>query len=472
VIIEVRGVVRRVPVAITIAGSDSGGGAGIQADLKTFAALGVHGTTAITCVTAQNTYSVTAIECVKPEIVREQIRQVAEDIGIDAGKTGMLYTEEIIRAVSEEISKYNFPLIVDPVMVAKSGAPLLKPEAEDALKEHLLPLATVVTPNRFEAERLIGREVRSIEDAEKAAEEICSMGPRAVVIKGGHLDISGEAIDILYYAGEHKHFRAPRLAEKTTHGTGCSFSAAIAAFIARGEDIPSAVKHAKDFIIDAIKFGIGIGRGTGPVNPLATLYREAAKYSVLKSVDEARRILESTQYIAELVPEVGINVAMALPHAESIRDVAAIPGRLMKAFNSVRSSSPPEFGASSHLARYLLEIMRYDPEKRAAINIKFSTEIIELLRGMNLKISFYDRREEPAEIKHVEGMSIPWGVRQAISRIGEVPDVIYHMGDFGKEPMIVIFGKDAAELARMIAELSLRLRYVKVAGGGVEKPIV
>ncbi|MEM2749300.1 MAG: bifunctional hydroxymethylpyrimidine kinase/phosphomethylpyrimidine kinase, partial [Candidatus Bathyarchaeia archaeon] len=141
----------KIPVAITIAGSDSGGGAGIQADLKTFAALGVHGTTAITCVTAQNTYSVTAVECVKPEIVREQIRQVAEDMGIDAGKTGMLYTEEIIRAVSEEVSKYGFPLVVDPVMVAKSGALLLKPEAEAELTRHLLPLAAVVTPNRFEA---------------------------------------------------------------------------------------------------------------------------------------------------------------------------------------------------------------------------------------------------------------------------------------------------------------------------------
>ncbi|MEM2341311.1 MAG: bifunctional hydroxymethylpyrimidine kinase/phosphomethylpyrimidine kinase [Candidatus Bathyarchaeia archaeon] len=451
------GDLRKVPVAITIAGSDSGGGAGVQADLKTFAALGVHGTTAITCITAQNTYSITSIECAKPEIVREQIRQVAEDMGINAGKTGMLYTEEIIRAVSEEISKYGFPLIVDPVMVAKSGAPLLKPEAEAALKRYLLPLATILTPNRFEAERLIGGKVRSIEDAKRAAKEICSMGPKAVIIKGGHLDVPKEAVDVLYYMGEYKIFKAPRLDARTTHGTGCSFSAAITAFIAKGEDILSAIKHAKDFIIEAIKFGLAIGKGAGPVNPLAPLYREAAKYSVLKSVDEARKILESSPHIAELAPEVGINVAMALPYAESIKDVVAIPGRLMKAFNSVKSSSPPEFGASSHLARYLLELMKYDPEKKAAINIKFSTKIIEILREMGLKISFYDRKEEPPEVKYAEGMTIPWGVRQAISRISGVPDVIYHMGDFGKEPMIVIFGKDAAELARKIAEIPSKL---------------
>ncbi|MEM2351850.1 MAG: bifunctional hydroxymethylpyrimidine kinase/phosphomethylpyrimidine kinase, partial [Thermoproteota archaeon] len=231
----------KVPVAITIAGSDSGGGAGIQADLKTFAALGVHGATAITCVTAQNTFSVTAVECLRSKIVREQIRQVAEDMEIDAGKTGMLYTAEIIRVVAEEISNYRFPLIVDPVMVAKSGAPLLKPEAEETLKRNLIPLATVITPNKFEAERLAGMKVKSIEDAKEAARRIGELGPRAVVLKGGHLETGGETIDVLYYEGELTLLKAPRIETKTMHGTGCSFSAAIAAYIAKGMDIVSAV---------------------------------------------------------------------------------------------------------------------------------------------------------------------------------------------------------------------------------------
>jgi len=444
----------KIPVAITIAGSDSSGGAGIQADLKTFAALNVYGTTAITCITAQNTYSITAIECIKPDIVREQIRQVAEDMGINAGKTGMLYTEETIKAVSEEVSKYGFPIVVDPVMIAKSGVPLLKPKAEDTLKKYLLPLATVITPNKLEAERLAGMRIESIEDAKKAAEEICSLGPKATVIKGGHLNIPEKAIDVLYYMGEYEILETPRLDAKTMHGTGCSFSAAIAAFIAKGEDILSAVKHAKDFIIEAIKFGLNIGKGVGPVNPLAPLYREAAKYSVLKSVNEARKILESSPHIVSLAPEVGINVAMALPYAKSINDVAAIPGRLIRAFNSIRSISCPEFGASNHLARYLLEVMKYDPRKRAAINMRFSEDLLALLRRMGLEISFYDRREEPNNIKHTEGMTIPWGVKQAITKIGKVPDVIYHRGDWGKEPMIVIFGEDAAKLAKKIAEIA------------------
>ncbi|MEM1581833.1 MAG: bifunctional hydroxymethylpyrimidine kinase/phosphomethylpyrimidine kinase [Candidatus Bathyarchaeia archaeon] len=443
----------RIPVAMTIAGSDSGGGAGIQADLKTFAAIGVHGTTAITCVTAQNTYSVASIECLGPEIVKEQIKQVVEDTGVDAGKTGMLYTSDIIKAVSEEISRYKFPLVIDPVMVAKSGAPLLKPEAEETLKKYLFPLALVVTPNKFEAERLTGKRIKNVNDAKEAAEEICSLGPQAVVIKGGHLN-TVEAIDIFYYKGECKIFSSERLNVRTTHGTGCSFSAAITAFLAKGEELPLAIEYAKDFITKAIKFGLNIGKGAGPVNPMASLYREAARYNVLKSVREAIKILESSPHIANLTPEVGINVAMALPYAESINDIAAIPGRLVKVFNNVKSSSCPEFGASSHLARYLLEIMRYDAKKRAAINIKFSESLLALLKGMNLKISFYDRREEPDEIKRTEGMTIPWGVRQAIARIGEAPDVIYHMGDLGKEPMIVIFGEDAVLLAKKIVELA------------------
>jgi hydroxymethylpyrimidine/phosphomethylpyrimidine kinase len=443
----------KIPVAISIAGSDSGGGAGIQADLKTFAALGVHGTTAISCVTAQNTYSVTAIECVKPEVVKEQIRQVAEDMGIDAGKTGMLYTEEIIRAVASEVSKYGFPIVVDPVMMAKSGAPLLKTEAAEALRKYLFPVATVVTPNRFEAEHLTGRKIENLDDAKKAAEEICRMGPQAVVIKGGHLD-AANAVDVLYYRGGYRIFEAERLSVNTTHGTGCSFSAAIAAFIARGNDIPLAIEKAKDFITYAIKFGLNIGRGVGPVNPMAQLYKEASKYQVLKNVDQARRILESSPNTIFVTPEVGINIAMALPYAESLEDVAAIPGRIMRAFSGVRSSSPPDFGASSHLARYILEVIKYDPTKRAAINIKFSEKILDTLGGKGLKISSYDRSEEPEEIKRIEGMSIPWGVKVAIEKAGYVPDVIYHKGDVGKEPMIVLIGEDAITLAKIVVEIA------------------
>ena len=447
----------KIPVAITIAGSDSGGGAGIQADLKTFAALGVHGTTAITSVTAQNTCSVKAVEDLKPEMIREQIKAVAEDIGIDAGKTGMLHTEEIIKTVSSEVSKYKFPLVVDPVMIAKSGAPLLKPEAVDALENYLLPKATVITPNRFEAEKLADMKIENLKDTEIAAEKISEMGPKAVVIKGGHLE-GKDAIDLLYYEGKFKMFSTPRLDVKTTHGTGCSFSAAIAAQLAKKTDIPVAVEKAKKIVALGIKFGLEIGKGYGPVNPMAYLFRESSRYNVLMSLEKAKILLEATPEVAMLVPEVGMNIAMAIPYTESIDDVAAIEGRIVKTSEGARAAGNPKFGCSSHLARYILEIIKHDESKRAAINLKFSNNILETLKKLGVTISFYDRRKEPEEIKKVDGMTVPWGVKQAFNRIGKVPDVIYHRGDIGKEPMIVILGQQAYDLAKHTAQLAREIR--------------
>jgi hydroxymethylpyrimidine kinase/phosphomethylpyrimidine kinase len=447
----------KVPVAITIAGSDSGGGAGIQADLKTFAALGVHGTTAITSITAQNTCSVTGVQDVDPEMVRRQIKAVANDIGIDAGKTGMLHTQAIIEAVASEISSYEFPLVVDPVMIAKSGAALLESDAVIALKEHLLPIAMVVTPNKFEAEKLGKMRIKDVEDAKAAAKRISKIGSEAVVVKGGHLDKQG-AVDVLYHEGEFRLFKALKLDVKTTHGTGCSFSAAIAAELAKGRNIPEAVENAKRLVTLAIKFGLNLGKGHGPVNPMVHLYRESAKYLVLSNVEDAKSLLESSPLVARLVPEVGMNIAMAIPYAEEVDDVAAIPGRLAKVPWGAKGVGQPRFGCSSHLARYILELMRHDPSRKAAVNLKFSEEVLDILKRMNMELSFYDRREEPAEVKRVEGMSVSWGVEQAIKGLGKAPDVIYHRGDVGKEPMIVILGQEATELAELIVQIAAKVR--------------
>jgi hydroxymethylpyrimidine kinase/phosphomethylpyrimidine kinase len=447
----------KIPVAMTIAGSDSGGGAGIQADLKTFAAIGVHGTTVITSITAQNTRAVRAIVDLESEIIKRQIQTVAEDIEIDAGKTGMLHTKEIIKTVDSEISKYQFPLVVDPVMVAKSGAPLLEPDAMDSLRTHLLPRATVVTPNKFEAEKLTNRTIENLEDAKTAAKEIFEMGPEAVVVKGGHLNLQ-YATDVLYYKSRYKIFETPRLDVKTTHGTGCSFSAAIAAELAKGKDVPLAVRSAKKFITLAIRFGLNIGKGYGPVNPLVPLYQEGSRYHVLKNVKNAKQMLETSPEIFELVPEVGMNVAMAVPYAESLNDVAAIEGRLVRTVGKVKAVGNVSFGSSSHLARYLLTMTEYDPHKTAAINLKFSEGILSFLEKHGLEISFYDRKEEPEEVKKIEGMTIPWGVKEAIKRVGKVPDVIYHRGEIGKEPMIVIFGEQAYDVAKIAMQLAKEMK--------------
>ncbi|WP_043933225.1 bifunctional hydroxymethylpyrimidine kinase/phosphomethylpyrimidine kinase [Bacillus sp. EB01] len=252
---------------LTIAGSDSGGGAGIQADIKTFQELGVYGMSVLTAVTAQNTLGVQAVYPMSVDTVVEQIRSIGNDIGTDALKTGMLFNAEIIEAVSRNIAVYNWKnVVVDPVMIAKGGASLLQQEAVTAMKKDLLPLAKVVTPNIPEAEVLTGLSITTDEDKKKAAKQLYSLGVQNVVIKGGHDENTSQSIDILFDGKEFLYFASERIQTKNTHGTGCTFSAAIAAELAKGSTVFDAVSHAKRFIQAAIEHPIDIGTGHGPTN--------------------------------------------------------------------------------------------------------------------------------------------------------------------------------------------------------------
>jgi hydroxymethylpyrimidine kinase/phosphomethylpyrimidine kinase len=259
----------KLPVALTIAGSDSGGGAGIQADLKTFAALGVHGTSAVTAITAQNTTGVTDILELPVELVRKQIAAVVDDMGVQAAKTGMLSSAAIVTVVAEAVREYGLSLlVVDPVMIAKGGAKLLRDDAIDALRKLLLPLASVVTPNLPEAEVLLGRPIRSLEERKQAARELVAMGARAAVVKGGHAQ---DATDVYFDGSQVIELHAERIDTVNTHGSGCVFSAAIAAWLARGADPFQAASEAKLFITQAIANSLEIGHGHGPVNPMFAL---------------------------------------------------------------------------------------------------------------------------------------------------------------------------------------------------------
>ncbi len=262
--------------ALTIAGSDSGGGAGIQADLKTFAAAGVYGTSAITAVTAQNTLGVTAWEPVSTDLVIAQIEAIAGDLPPDAVKTGMLATAAIVEAVAAAIGGLDLPqLVVDPVMIAKGGDRLLEEDPVAAIKLHLLKLAEVVTPNIPEAEVLTGSSIRTVADMRDAARRIHGLGPRVVVVKGGHLD--GEAsgdlvIDAVCTPQEAFDLRGPRLATRHTHGTGCTFASAIAAQLALGRPVDDAVRWAREYLEGAIRHAPRLGAGHGPLNHFWRLY--------------------------------------------------------------------------------------------------------------------------------------------------------------------------------------------------------
>lgn len=263
---------RSIRKALTIAGSDSGGGAGIQADLKTFAALGVYGTSVITAITAQNTVGVTHVLALTPDLVAAQIGAVIDDIGAHALKTGMLANSAIIKAVAKKIQEHRLKnLVVDPVMVATSGDLLIKKNAVAALRSLLIPLATIVTPNIPEAEELCGLKLHGPKDTEEAARRIIRLGAKTVVIKGGHL--KGPALDLFYDGKQFRALSAPRIRTRNTHGTGCTFSAAIAAYMAKGETVESAVSLAKRYTTQAIRAGFAVGSGHSPVHHFYKLWK-------------------------------------------------------------------------------------------------------------------------------------------------------------------------------------------------------
>lgn len=263
------------PIALTIAGSDSGGGAGIQADIKAMQANGVFATSAITAITAQNTQAVTQAMDLPLDIIEAQIDAVFDDFQVGAVKTGMLSSAAIIQAVARKAVQWQMkPLVVDPVMISTSGFKLLQDDAVESLVKQFIPLATLVTPNTHEAGYLIGEEIQSLEDAKDAAWRIKAMGPETVLVKGGHLEGTTEAIDVFYDGVSFSYFKAPFIDTPHTHGTGCTYASAIAANLAKGFALASAIEHAKRYVTEAIRHGLAIGKGHGPTHHFYFLEKE------------------------------------------------------------------------------------------------------------------------------------------------------------------------------------------------------
>jgi len=433
---------------LTIAGSDSGGGAGIQADLKAITLLGGYGMSVLTALTAQNTIGVQAIHEVPARFVGIQIDSVLSDIGADVIKTGMLANAEIVHVVAKKIREYAVEkVVVDPVMVAKSGDPLLRKDARDALIKKLIPLAMVVTPNLPEASVLSGFRVSSIEEMRKAAHNIYELGAKNVVVKGGHL--RGRAIDILFDGKRYVDIEDKRIETKNTHGTGCTYASAIATLLARGETVPEAVRRAKTFITLAIRSGLDLGKGVGPTNPFAYVLREMERYRVIQELKKAMEVLKDAR-IGHLIPEVSSNLGYALPQAEGVEDVAAFPGRIVRYKDSVTTFGDPEFGTSKHVANIILTAMKFNPEYCSAMNIRYSKENVAQLRRKGFLVGHFDRKQEPRRVKEREGSSLEWGVGEVLKKLKRFPDFIYDEGDVGKEPMIRVLGRNPGEVIQKI----------------------
>jgi hydroxymethylpyrimidine/phosphomethylpyrimidine kinase len=276
------------------------------------------------------------------------------------------------------------------------------------------------------------------------------LGAKHVVVKGGHL--RGMAVDVLYDGRRFHEMESKRIETKNTHGTGCTFASAIATFLARGEEVPEAVRKAKTFITMAIQSGLPLGRGTGPTNPFAYILREMERHRVLQELKKAFEFMKEAK-VASLIPEVSTNLGYALPQAEGIEDVAAFPGRIVRYKNSVTALGDPEFGASKHVANIILTAMKFDPDCCSAMNIRYSKETVIGLKREGFLVGHFDRRLEPKRVKEQEGFSLEWGVREVLRKSKRVPDFIYDEGDVGKEPMIRVLGRNPLDVVQKILKL-------------------
>ncbi|MFB6298957.1 MAG: bifunctional hydroxymethylpyrimidine kinase/phosphomethylpyrimidine kinase [Halobacteriales archaeon] len=431
------------PVTMTIAGSDSGGGAGIQADLKTMEAQGAFGTSVITSVTAQNTRGVDSTHLLPVDEISAQIESLLADFAIRAGKTGMLATAPIIRTVAEQAEDFDFPLVVDPVMVAASGDRLLEAEAESAYEE-LIPEATLVTPNADEAAVLTDIDPVDVTSAEDAGEAIVDLGADAALVKGGH--IPGETvIDVLVTDADSTVFEHDRIDTTATHGSGCTLSSAIAAQLAQGTDLHTAVETGVSFVERAVRYHLDVGSGPGAVHHLGELRNRATMNATAEAVAEAVETFVDTD-VSPLVPEVGMNVVGATPYAEGTAETAAVEGRITRTLSGVKPNRGVRFGASSHVARFLLACREFDPDLRFAVNCRYDDRIDAALESLGWERGHYDRVNEPPEVKATEGSTMAWGAERAFESVSATPVAVTDPGEVGKEAITKLLATDAETL--------------------------
>ncbi|MGZ4892083.1 MAG: bifunctional hydroxymethylpyrimidine kinase/phosphomethylpyrimidine kinase, partial [Halobacteriota archaeon] len=387
---------------MTIAGSDSGGGAGVQADTRTFAALGVHGTSVVTAVTAQNTLGVQDVYHLPVDAVVAQMHVVFSDIDIRCVKTGMLATVEVAEAVADVLSQHAVPLVVDPIMVAEAGGSPLMGAPREVLAQLLLE-TTVITPNIPEAKALSGIAIHNLDDMKRAAYEIYALGPKSVIVTGGHL----RGTDVLY-DGSFQLLKG-KLIKGGTHGAGCTFSAAMAVFLAKGYPGNQSALMAKTFVTDAIRNSERVGSGPGAVNQLATTLHRAERYLTLLDVEAGLRTIKAINL--NLIPEVGSNLAMAVSGAKNLADVAAVKGRIVKVGETITPVGCVTFGASRHVGGAILAALNYDADMKSAMNVRYTDEVIRACQELNLATECFVRGEEPEATSTIE-----WGIAHAIER--------------------------------------------------------
>ncbi len=441
------------PLALTIAGSDSGGGAGIQADLKTMEAAGVFGTSVITSVTAQNTQAVESTHVLPAEEVDAQLSAVFADFAVQAVKTGMLATTELVELVTEWIQRQEIPAVIDPVMVAASGDRLLEPEAEQAYKR-LIASATVVTPNADEAAVLTDIDPETPADLQSAGEQLCALGADAALVKGGHL--SGEQVtDVLVTddGGEFSvtEFTHPRVQNAATHGSGCTLASAITAQLAHGDSLESAVERGVNQLSRAIRYHHAVG-SSGAVHHSVTLQEQGSRTEALHAVEDGVRQLQKEQWgessLEAIIPDGGMQFVGATPYAETVDEVAAIDGRLTGTSMGVRDTHGVRFGASSHMARLLLAAREFDSTLRFAANCRYNDRVQAVLDKQDWTVASIDQTAEE------DSPTISEELSQAFEATAETPAALVDDRAHGKEPMTRLLATDTTTLVQRLQTIA------------------
>ena len=425
---------------LTIAGSDPSSGAGIQSDIKTFLSLNVYGFSVITAITSQNTSNFSKVEPISPKMIANQIDAVLSDFKIDAIKISMVFKSSIIKAIHNKIRNTDLPIILDPVIKSTTGGTLLQKNAIPYLKKYLIPISSIITPNVQECEKLSGVKIKTKKDLQKAARILKDIGAKNIVVTG--FEYNGKIIDYIF--GEKKEFFiSSKKIPMYNHGSGCNFSAALATSIANGKNLQESVRFAKDFAYKSIKNSKKIGKGIPITN-----FRDRNKIEIelRKAITEITEIKK----MWKVIPECQTNFVFSKINPKSIQDIWGIEGRIVKAGKKIMMSGDLKLGGSRHVASAVLQMNKKFPEIRSGINIKYEEKIIERLKKNKLKIASYDRRKEPSLIKKKENSSISWGVKNVINNAAHPFDVIFHKGDFGKEPMIIFFGKNPKDVVDKI----------------------
>jgi len=429
---------------LSIGGSDPSSGAGIQSDLRIFSTDNVYWLTVITAITGQNTLKFGKVEPVSVNILKNQLQLVFSDFKIDGIKIGMVYDSQIIKTIYQQLKKSKIPIVVDPVIKSTTGGELLKKSAIKDYQKYIIPLATVITPNKYEAEILSKTKINSKNIPEKTAKVIQKMGAKNVSITG--IQANENKISDFIFEKSEKYVISGNKISKINHGSGGNYASAILFSLAKNKSIKESLRFAKQYTYDSIKNAKKIGKGI-------VITDINKKDSIETELSESIQKFTGIKNIYKNIPECQTNFVYSKKNPKSIKEILGISGRIVKAGEKVIVAGDLEYGGSKHVATALLTVNKKFPQIQSAINIKYQNTTISKIKKLKFIVSRYDRNQEPIDVKN-KGSTIEWGIKSAIKNLKESPDVIFHIGGFGKEPMIIIFGDTPKKILKKISKIT------------------